>query len=41
MKCRLPLIASKKGQSDNTGIRAEDTKTCDTTTKEMIRQIFN
>ena len=27
--------------SDNHGIRAEDIKTCDETTKEMIRQIFN
>ena len=42
MKCRLPLIASKKGKaSDNNGIRAEDIKTCDDRTKEMIRQIFN
>ena len=42
MKYRLPLIASKKGKaSDNNGIRAEDIKTCDETTKEMIRQIFN
>ena len=32
----------KKGKaSDNHGIRAEDIKTCDDTTKEMIRQIFN
>ena len=32
----------KKGKaSDNNGIRAEDIKTCDDTTKEMIRQIFN
>ena len=42
MRCRLPLRASKKGKaSDNNGIRAEDIKTCDDTTKEMIRQIFN
>ena len=27
--------------SDNNGIWAEDIKTCDTTTEEMIRQIFN
>ena len=27
--------------SDNNGIWAEDIKTCDATTKEMIRQIFN
>ena len=32
----------KKGKaSDNNGIWAEDIKTCDATTKEMIRQIFN
>ena len=32
----------KKGRaSDNNGIRAEDIKTCDATTREMIRQIFN
>ena len=32
----------EKGKaSDNNGIRAEDIKTCDATTKEMIRQIFN
>ena len=32
----------KKGKaSDNNGIRAEDIKTCDDTTKEIIRQIFN
>ena len=32
----------RKGKaSDNHGIRAEDIKTCDETTKEMIRQIFN
>ena len=32
----------KRGEaSDNNRIRAEDIKTCDGTTKEMIRQIFN
>ena len=32
----------KNGKSsDSNGIRAEDIKTCDDTTKEMIRQIFN
>ena len=31
----------KSKASDNHGIRAEDIKTCDETTKEMIRQIFN
>ena len=32
----------KKGKaSDNYGFRAEDVKTCDDTTKEMIGQIFN
>ena len=32
----------KKGKaSDNNGIRAEDIKTCDETTKEILRQIFN
>ena len=32
----------KRGKaSDNHGIRCEDIKTCDETTKEMIRQIFN
>ena len=32
----------KRGKaSDNNGIRAEDIKTCDATTKEIIRQIFN
>ena len=32
----------KKGKaSDNNGIRAEDLKTCDATTTEMIRHIFN
>ena len=42
MKHKLPLIASKKGKaSDNNGIRAEEIRTCDDTTKEMIRQIFN
>ena len=42
MKYKLPLITSKKGKaSDNNGIRAEDIKTCDETTKQMIRQIFN
>ena len=41
-KYKLPLIASKKGKaSDNNGIRAEDIKTCDETTKVMTRQIFN
>ena len=27
--------------SDNNGIRAEDTKTCDETTEEMTKQLFN
>ena len=41
-KYKLPPIASKKGKaSDNNGIRAEDIKTCDETTNEMIRQKFN
>ena len=41
-KYKLPLTNSKKEKaSDNNGIRAEDIKTCDATTKEMIRQIFN
>ena len=41
-KYKLTLIASKNGRaSDNNGIRAEDIKTCDETTKEMIRQIIN
>ena len=32
----------EKGKaSDNNGFQAEDIKTCDATTKEMIRQIFN
>ena len=32
----------KKGKaSDNNGIRVEDIKTCNETTKEMIRQILN
>ena len=32
----------KRGtSSDNDGIRAEDIKTCDGTTKKMTRQIFN
>ena len=31
----------KSKASDNNGIRAEDIKTCDATTKDMIRQIFN
>ena len=32
----------KKGKaSDNNGIRVEDIKTCDATTKEIIRQVFN
>ena len=31
----------KSTASDNNGIRAEDIKTCDETTKEMIRQTFN
>ena len=32
----------RKGKaSDNNGIRAEDIKTCDTATKETIKQIFN
>ena len=32
----------EKGKaSDNNGIRAEDMKTCDATTKDMVRQIFN
>ena len=36
MRYRLPLTASKKGKaSDNNGIRAEDIKTCDETTKEI------
>ena len=42
MKYKLPLIDSKKGKaSDNNGIQAEESKTCDETTKEVIRQIFN
>ena len=42
MRCRLPRIASQKVKaSDNNGIRAEDTRTGDETTKEMINQIFN
>ena len=42
MRCSLPSTASKKGKaSDSNGIRAEDIKACDDTTKEMIRQIFN
>ena len=37
MRYRLPSITSKKGKaSDNNGIRADDVKTCDGTTKEMI-----
>ena len=36
------MIASKKGKaSDSNGNRAVDIKTCDETTKDMIRQIFN
>ena len=31
----------KSKASDNNGIRAEDIKTCDETTKETIRQIFH
>ena len=31
---------NKGNASDNNGIRAEDIKDCDDTTKEMIRQIF-
>ena len=39
---RTAINKLKKGKaSDNKGIRAEDIKTCDDTTKEMIRQIFN
>ena len=39
---RAAIDKLKKGKaSDNNGIRAEDIKTCDATTKEMIRQIFN
>ena len=32
---------NKRKASSNNRIRAEDTKTCDATTKEMISQIFN
>ena len=31
----------KSKANDNNGIQVEDIKTCDATTKEMIRQIFN
>ena len=32
----------KKGKSpDSNGIRAEDIKTCDDETREMVRQLFN
>ena len=42
MMYKLSLITSKKGKaSDNNGLRAADIKTCDATTKETIRQIFN
>ena len=35
-------LKKKEGKaSDNNGIRAEDTKPCDETTKEMTRQICN
>ena len=41
-KYKLPLIALNKGKaSDNNGIWAEDIKTCEETTKEMVRQVFN
>ena len=40
---KIPAINKlKKGKaSDNNGIRAEDIKTCDNETKEMIKLIFN
>ena len=42
MRCRLPSTDSKQGKaSDSNGIRAEDIKACDETTKEMTRQIFD
>ena len=42
LKYKLPTINSTKGKaSDNNGIGADDIKTCDATTKEMMRQIFN
>ena len=41
MKYKLPLITSRRKASDNNGIRAKDIKTCDETTIETTRQIFN
>ena len=41
LQAAIKRLKSKSKSGDSIGIRAEDIKTCDEETKQMVRQIFN